>query len=120
MNDMVEPIPKNIDDTGGILGGLVETRNAIEAVIAAGVSFFVSRLCFFFLSDAVRPLAALTVALCIGGFFVFGINHQPVSIAVLDYINYRKTRCVVTLHMPMPDLPTKTKHKIKIKIKKKR
>lgn len=116
-------IPKNIDDNGGVLGGFFKKRNTIEAI--GVVSFIILLFRFFIVSIPliIRFISAITLSAVLGMFFLIGINNQPVSITILDYINFMRTRCVVTLKKPMPEntaVVTAQKRKIKIKIKKRR
>lgn len=119
---MEEFIPKNIEDNGGVLGGYFKKRNAIEAGIAVGFIFFLFRFLLPFVPVLFRLIIGIALACVIGFFFLMGINNQPVSIAVLDYINFIKTRCVVSLAKPMPEKTpeVKRKRKIKIRIKKRK
>ncbi len=118
---MHEPIPQNIDETGGILGGMFKTRNAIEAI---SVSLFIIAFFHIFLSFIpfkIRFILEISIIGAAGFFFLVGINNQPVSIAILDTINFSKTGCVTILRKPMPDMtPPTRKRKFKIKLKKRR
>ncbi|MEY8369069.1 hypothetical protein AALA24_09895 [Anaerovoracaceae bacterium 42-11] len=118
---MHEPIPQNIDQTGGILGGMFKTRNAGEAAIAILMILGIFHFFLFFIPTTIRFVLEITIAGVTGVFFLIGINNQPVSIAILDTINFRKTRCVTVLRKPMPDMSQPAKRrKFKIKIKKRR
>lgn len=116
-------IPPNLDDSGGLLGGQIKTRNLIEAAIAILVIVAFCKLLGIFLPTiactvvgAVLGLLALIVCLV-------GVKGEPLSVFILNVINYRKTASKVLMRMPMPNFAnkedlSKTQKKTKKKAKK--
>lgn len=116
-------IPKNIEDNGGVLGGFFKMRNTIEAGCVVGFIFLLFRYVLTSFSVLLRLIAGVSIASVLGFLFLAGINNQPISVAILDYVNFIRTRCVVALRKPMPDhfaADNGQKRKIKIKIKKRK
>lgn len=118
---MEEFIPRNVEDTGGVFNGMFKTRNVIEAFIGTGTIYVLFHFILVFIPSTLRIILGLTLGAMCAIFFIVGANGQPVSVAVLDSINFRRTRCVVVLRKPRPDrrqTSVKRKRRIKMKLKK--
>lgn len=97
-------IPKNLNFTGGLFGGLVDARRLTEGLIGAGFAF----LLYEFLSNTLKIkddsllyiCAILGLVLFIAG--LVGGNGEPLSVFIFNFINYENRRIYVTLRPPMP------------------
>ena len=102
-------IPKNINATGGLFGGSIDTRRLIEAVIGAGIAALLYKL----LSAVIHAEFLLYVCGILGiALFAAGIaggNGEPLSIFLFNFVNYENRRIFVTLRPPMPDFKAKKK-----------
>lgn len=115
---MKAKIPAHIFSGGYILRGTVKTRNAIEAVIIAGGLFFILKLLLLFMNPLISLVIRLTVAFLVGGLCIIGINDQPVTIAITDYMNFKRTKGLAKMALPMPIPEKKEKKRRKKKEKK--
>lgn len=96
-------IPKNLDATGGLFGGAVDTRRLIEGIIGALIAVILYRiLSIFFHSENVLYVCAI-IGIALFAACLAGGNGEPLSIFLLNFINYEKRRIFVTLRPPMPD-----------------
>ena len=104
-------IPKNLNATGGLFGGAVDTRRLIEAIVGALIAVLIYRfLNMFFKGDIVFYISAtIGVALFAAG--MAGGNGEPLSVFLLNFINYERRRIFVTLRPPMPEFDAKKKKK---------
>ena len=113
-------IPRNIEDAGGVFGGLFKTRNTIEAIIYLAVVYVFCNFILFFLPFIAKFTIGIIMGLLGGMVFIVGINGQPVSIALMNFIVFKKTKCVVSLGTPEFIVPSNTDPDIKVKSKSKR
>lgn len=102
-------IPKNINATGGLFGGSVDTRRLIEGLIGAFIAIGLYRLLSPFIhSEMLLYICAiLGIALLVAG--IAGGNGEPLSIFLMNFINYENRRIFVTLRPPMPTFEKKKK-----------
>lgn len=102
-------IPKNINATGGLFGGSVDTRRLIEGLIGALIAIGLYRLLSPFIhSEMLLYICTiLGIALLVAG--IAGGNGEPLSIFLMNFINYENRRIFVTLRPPMPSFEKKKK-----------
>ena len=102
-------IPKNLSLTGGAIGGSVDLRRVLEAIIGAFIAVFIYKgLSQFIHSEMlVYVCGFLGVALFFAG--LLGGNGEPISIFIFNFINYENRRYFVTLRPPMPDFKAEKK-----------
>jgi len=97
-------IPPNVGggDGGTFLGGAISIRNAIEAVVV----FFISILLKVVIGKVIPFPVVGWIVVFIGIAFaiitVAGVNGEPMSLFLLNVINYRNRRVFVTLRPPVP------------------
>lgn len=93
-------IPRNLGG-GTIWDGRLKTRNAIEAIIVVTAIGFMTKILELFLPYLV--FISIRVILCglFGLLAATGINGEPLSVYVLNIINYSNTRTYVTLKPPL-------------------
>jgi len=102
-------IPKNLNLTGGILGGPVDTRRAIEALIGAGIAVLIYKgLSVYIHSPNLLYVCAL-LGLCLVAAGLVGGNGEPFSVFIFNFLNYERRRFFVTLRPPMPDFEEEKK-----------
>lgn len=99
-----QEIPPNIGASGNMLGGMINTRRAIEGIVAAVAIFFIYKVVHAVLAFKAVTYTFLLLGVLIAGLFVIGINDEPVSVYLVGVINYERRRVFVTLRPPMPDL----------------
>lgn len=100
-------IPKNLNSTGGLFGGSVDTRRLIEGLIGAGIAALLYRgLSTFINSDSLIYVCA-GIGMVLFGAGLLGGNGEPLSIFLFNFINYENRRIFVTLRPPMPDFESK-------------
>lgn len=103
-------IPPNIEDAGSMFGGMFTTRNVCEAAIGIGIGALAYRLLYFLpVIPRISVSAVITILLVLLG--LLGIGGKPVSVWLTDTLNYKKTRCVVTLRMPKSEETDKIRPK---------
>ena len=102
-------IPPNLSSTGGLLGGMFNTRQLFEGIIGAGLA----AILYLMLKAIIPSIIFLYICLGIGILLfivgLFGVNGEPFSIFLFNIANYEQRRIFVTLRPPMPDV-TKKKH----------
>lgn len=93
-------IPPNFDDNGGVLGGLVKKRNAVEA----GIFLALFAILFFVSLSNIGSILLSALILVIGVigtvFLAIGIGDESVSQFIFTTIKYRRSREIATLMMP--------------------
>ena len=102
-------IPKNLNATGGLFGGSVDTRRLIEGFIGIAIAILIYRgLSIFFHNDSVLYVSAI-IGIALFAAAMAGGNGEPLSVFLLNFINYENRRIFVTLRPPMPEFDTKKK-----------
>lgn len=97
-------IPPNIGgaDGGTALGGAVSVRNLVETGVAILLTLFlkllISKIVPFAIVGWIVIIAGL--GLCLACFT--GVNGEPLSIFIVNIINYNNRRVFVTLRPPVP------------------
>lgn len=104
-------IPKNLDAAGGLFGGVVDTRRLIEGIIGAFLVFFLYRILGIFIHSENLFYVCLIIGMAIFAACLAGGNGEPLSIFLLNFINYERRRIFVTLRPPMPDFEGKSRKK---------
>lgn len=94
-------IPPNLDDNGGVLGGLVKKRNALEALIYIGFILLLVKILIPVVSPIVLIIAFVVLGIPGAILFLAGIDGQPISRMVIRRIKYKKNKGVFTLRMPI-------------------
>lgn len=102
-------IPKNLNSTGGLFGGAVDTRRLIEGVIGIGIAVILYRALSSFINNSAVFYVCAALGLVLFGACLYGGNGEPLSAFLLNFINYENRRIFVTLRPPMPDFESKTK-----------
>lgn len=102
-------IPKNINATGGLFGGAVDTRRLIEALIGAGIALVIYRLLSTVIHSEVLMYICGILGIALFAAGMAGGNGEPLSIFLMNFINYENRRIFVTLRPPMPDFGAKKK-----------
>lgn len=92
-------IPRNLGN-GTIWDGKIKIRNLAEAAAVGIIIYLLSKLLQLFLPD----LVAIGIRIILWAVFCFiavvGVNGEPLSIFILNVINYSNTRTYVTLQPP--------------------
>lgn len=92
-------IPRNLGN-GTIWDGKIKIRNLAEAAAVGLIIYLLSKLLQLFLPD----LIAIGIRLILWVIFCFiavvGVNGEPLSVFILNVINYSNTRTYVTLQPP--------------------
>lgn len=96
-------IPPNLDDNGGVLGGLVKKRNALEALIYIGFILLLVKILIPVVSPIVLIIAFVVLGIPGTILFLAGIDGQPISRMVIRRIRYKKNKGVFTLRMPIEE-----------------
>ena len=91
----------NIDIGNGLFGGRIKTRNAIEAVTAFLLVFFLLRAILFFLSEKIAIVISFVVALIIAFVFVAGIDGRSITEYLILYFSHRSHKGQFSLGMPI-------------------
>lgn len=92
-------IPTNFMETGYVLNGAVSVRNAIEAVILALFGFGICKL--LPLPDGIESISYyIFIVAPFAMFGLYGIQGDPISVFVLDFIKWRRRRnpCFYNMH----------------------
>lgn len=95
------PIPPNFDDNGGLMGGLVKKRNAVEAGVFLALLFLLYKIFFkfnIFILSIVIIIAVLGAAM-----LLIGLGDQSFCTVLFNRLKYRKSKTVVTLMKPSDD-----------------
>lgn len=102
-------IPPNLSSTGGLLGGMLDTRRVIEGIIGAGLAFAIYLMLRPFIGGAILFYICTGVGLALLIVGLLGVNGEPFSIFLFNIANYEQRRIFVTLRPPMPELNAKKK-----------
>lgn len=96
-------IPRNLGG-GTVWDGRLKSRNAIEAVIIITAIGFATKILELFLPYLV--FISIRIILCgiFGLLAAVGINGEPLSVYVLNIINYSNTRTYVTIRPPLREV----------------
>lgn len=105
MRKTVGYIPRNLGG-GTVWDGRIKIRNAIEAIVVCVIVYIITK----FLSLFLPYLAVVSIrVICwflFGGLAAVGVGGEPVSIYLLDIVNYSNTRTYVTLKPPQREIQT--------------
>lgn len=91
-------IPANYDDSGGVLGGRIGTRNAVELAVFCGPLVFLESKILRF-SIQTNIIIALITILPVAFLCVFGVGGETISQLLLALVRYFRGRRV--LHYDM-------------------
>ena len=108
-------IPPHVFSSGTMFNGRIKTRNAIEAAILGGGIFYLLKPLLSFLPLTVSLIIRLSIGAVLLVAAGVGIHGQPLSVAVTDFMNFRRTRTCVTMKMKMPEIKSKKKFGLKKK-----
>ena len=100
-------IPPNLNSTGGLLGGMIDTRRLIEAAIGVAFAAFLFVLLKPFVPLIIISYACIAIGVGLGAVCLLGIRGEPFSIFLLNIFNYEHRRIFVTLRPPMPETAKK-------------
>lgn len=95
-------IPPNIG-TGTIFGGMFKLRNVIEAIICIAIIYFISLFTRAFLPRLVELSIRFILWGVIGIAALRGIGGEPLSVYLLNFINYSNTRNYASLRPPQKE-----------------
>lgn len=109
-------IPRNLGG-GTIWDGRLKIRNTIEAVIVCFAVYLFTKLLGLFLPYLVVITTRLVLWVLLGGLTLHGAYGEPLSIFLLNMINYSNTRTYVTLRPPLRDLPEDEKKRRRLEKK---
>lgn len=88
-------IPENFEDAGGVLGGRLTTRNAIEMAVLCGPLAFIETKLFFGVLNLGLQLSAIIMMFTIvplAALAAFGIGGESLSQLLLAYIRFSHKR----------------------------
>lgn len=102
-------IPPNLSSTGGLLGGIIDTRRVIEGMIGAGTGAVLYLLIHPLLHSIIVFYVCLGIGLLLLVAGLLGVNGEPFSVFLFNIFNYEQRRIFVTLRPPMPDMMSKAK-----------
>ena len=92
------PIYPNFDDNGGLFGGLIKKRNAVEAGAFLVFLFLVYKIFFRF---SILALSIFIIIAVLGAAtLLVGLGDQSFCSVLMNKIKYRKEKTVVTLMKP--------------------
>ena len=94
------PIPINMDEGTGILGGTFKTRNAFEALIGGILVFFLFRWILSFIKRKLCLIISASVAAICALFLLIGVNGKSLTEFIGIYLKFRFGRSIATLGMP--------------------
>ncbi len=97
--------------TGGILGGPIDTRRVIEALIGASVGVGIYKLLSPYIHSSMLLYICGFIGLILFAAGLIGGNGEPLSVFIFNFINYERRRYFVTLRPPMPDFEEDRKKK---------
>ncbi len=91
-------IPTNYDNSGGVLGGRIKTRNAIELVVFCGpIAWLEYHLLRF--SVQTNIIIFLVTLVPLGALCIFGVSGESLSQILFSLIRYKRNQR--TLHYDM-------------------
>lgn len=96
-------IPKNINLTGGLFGGTVDTRRLIEGLIGVAIAYGLYNLLSGYIDSTILMYVCAILGAALFGAGIMGGNGEPISVFLFNFINYENRRIFVTLRPPMPD-----------------
>ena len=103
-------IPWNYDEAGGVIGGKVKTRNAIEAfVLCAPIAFLEYHLLKF--SIEINIIIALVTLLPLLFLCIFGLGGETISQIIMAFVRYRQGRRKLSYISFVDDLKRDNKKK---------
>lgn len=100
-------IPPNLSETGGMFGGMLKTRNVVEAVIYVALFFILGKIISSIIPFSFSAIATAVGAIIVGVIALIGIGGEPLSIFFLNIVNYRRSKAFVPIKLPLPEKPTK-------------
>lgn len=87
-------IPPNYEDAGGVFGGKLKTRNAIEAAVIAGpLAYMEFHVLKFSWSTNIIIMMFTLIPLTAG--CLFGINKESITQYIFAYIRFRRHRRIL-------------------------
>lgn len=92
-------IPRNLGG-GTLWDGRLKKRNAVEAVIVCVIVYLITKLLELFLPYLIVISIRLILWVLLGGLALNGAYGEPLSLYILNIINYSNSRTYVTLKPP--------------------
>ena len=86
------------------LDGRIKIRNAAEAITVGILAFGVNALLSKFLPAFVSFIVAVIIIVLLGLPALLGVGGEPLSIFILNIINYSNSRTYVTLKPPQREV----------------
>lgn len=111
-------IPRNLGG-GTVWDGRLQVRNTIEAIIVAVLVYGFTKILELFLPYLVVISIRLILWILLGGITLKGVYGEPLSVYLLNMINYSNSRTYVTLKPPQRSLTEEEKKGGKVKKEKK-
>ena len=88
-------IPWNYDEAGGVFGGKIKTRNAIECfVLCAPLAFLEYKLLHF--SIEINIIVAMVTILPLMFLSLFGIGGETLSQILFSFVHFRRRRRILS------------------------
>lgn len=107
-------IPRNLG-AGTIWDGRLVVRNAIEALVVVAVVYVISKVMELFLPYLIVVSIRLILWVLLGLITLHGVNGEPLSVFIMNIINYSNSRTYATLKPPQRELPPEEKTRAKEK-----
>ena len=95
-------IPRNMG-AGTVWGGMFKIRNLIEAAVVIAIVYLLTKVLAMFLPYMPVLALRLILWLLLGLLAVKGVGGEPLSVYLLNILNYSNTRTYVTLQPPQRD-----------------
>lgn len=102
-------IPANIEDSGGLLGGRIKTKNMIEGVVIFLVLLFLWRILTYPFGFIVRTIAFLVIVAPATIIGFIGIGNESFFEWLFEYIFFKKKIRKVVYRLPIKLEKTKKK-----------
>lgn len=102
-------IPKNLNSTGGLFGGSVDTRRLLEALGGLAIAYVLYNVISMFIQSENTLYICAFIGLGLFAAGMAGGNGEPLSVFLFNFINYENRRIFVTLRPPMPEFTSKKK-----------
>lgn len=96
-------IPPNLGKIS-FLDGRIKLRNLAEAIIVILLAFLVNAGLGLFLPKLISFTVCLVIIIILGIPALFGLGGEPLSVFILNIINYANTRTYVTLRPPQREV----------------
>lgn len=96
-------IPPNLGKIT-FMDGRIQLRNAGEAIVGIGLAFLVHVILSKFLPPTISFAISALLGLGLGVPALFGIGGEPLSVFLLNVINYSNGRTYVTLRPPQREI----------------